>query len=225
MQVYPPSLYHYDHSSAGPVMAIALQSSPVTSLVEMIRIAGLSGGRVGPKRFRAVSKKLQDVKALAESALSGLGTRSGSMRVEVSYSVPTGDSLKDSLAAVVSDIFAEVLGYDGRGWGGLSDYFFAVPAEDVVSLAKAGFDRSIAAIQAGLDDAGVTPSEALPIGLLPSVGELVLQLGGKVFRRVVVGRMLLQGLDHFGYLGKFDCFPEKACSCTWVNGSIVCNRG
>ena len=193
-------------------MANALRTSPVTSLVEMIRIAALGGGRVDPKRFNAVSKKLQDVEATAASALSGLGSRSGSMRVEVSYSLVTGEGFSDMLHCVVTDCLREVLRYDDHGWSSVEGSFFAVPAEDVAFLAKAGFDRCFAAIKVGLDRDGQSVCEALPIGLLPSVGEAILQLGGKVFRRAVVGRMLLEGLHRFGYVG--ECRMRCVCSCT-----------
>lgn len=201
--MYPPSIYHYTHSSAGPVVANVLRNSPFTSLVEMIRIAGLGGGRVSSKRFNAFRNKLGEVERVSTSVLSGLGSRSGSMRVESSYSIPTGESMTGAVLAVVRDNFREVLGYDDRGWVALAGSFFAVPAEDVELLAKAGMDRSVAAIQTGLDDAGQTVRDTLPNGLLPSVGELLLQLEGKVFRRVVVGRMLLEGLRRFGYVGEF----------------------
>lgn len=191
-------------------MANSLRNSPCASLVEMTRIAGLGGGRVGSKRFKAVTTKLQEVKNLATSVLSGLGSRSGSMRVEVSYSVPTGESLAGALLAAARDSLREVVGYNDRGWLCLEHSFFAVPSGDVALLAKAGMDRSIAAIQTGLDAEGLGVGEALPIGLLPSVGELLLQLEGKVFRRVVVRRMLLDGLRHFGFVG------ELACTCIAV---------
>eukprot|EP00752_Nemacystus_decipiens_P016690 g14928.t3 len=200
-KVYSPPAYHYSHTAAGPVMARSLRNSPFTSLVEMIRIAGLGGGRVGSKRFNSISAKLREVRDLATSVLSGLGSRSGSMRVEVSYSVPAGGSLGDALQAAARDILRQVVGYDDRGWCSLQESFYAIPAKDVALLAKAGIERSVAAIQGGLDASGKSVGEALPMGLLPSVGENMLQLGGKVFRRVVLGRMLLGGLRHFGYVG------------------------
>ncbi len=202
-QVYSPPLYHYNHSSAGPVMANLLRSSPCSSLVEMVRIAALGGGRVSSRRFNSASTKLRDVERLASSVVSGLGSRSGSMRIEGSYSVPTGESLPGAIAAAVKDNFRQVVGYDDRGWACLAETFFAVSAEDVSLLAKAGIDRSVAAMKTGLDASGQTVGEALPIGHVPSVGEILLQLEGKAFRRVVVGRMLLDGLRRFGYVGEY----------------------
>jgi len=187
-------------------MTTALRNSPFTSLVEMTRIAGLGGGRVGAKRFNALTTKLREVQGLASSVLSGLGSRSGSMRVETSYSLRTGDTLRDAVLASVNDHFREVVGYDDHGWVNLVDSFFAVRAEHVALLAKAGIDRALAAVRLGLDAAGQTVREALPMGLLPSIGELLLQLEGKVFRRVVVGRMLLGGLRRFGYVGECAVF-------------------
>lgn len=168
----------------------------------MTRIAGLGGGRVASKRFDAVSTKLRDVESLASSVISGLGSRSGSMRVEVSYSVTTGESLGSAIAAAVTDAFREVVGYDDHGWSGMIDSFFAVTAEDMALLAKAGIDRALAAIKAGLDASGQSVGEVLPLGLLPSIAEILLQLEGKAFRRVVVGRKLLDGLRRFGYVGE-----------------------
>lgn len=196
-------MYHYNHTSAGNVVTTSLRNSPFTSLVEMARIAGLGGGRVGSKRLRAASTKLREIRSLTTSVLSGLGSRSGSMRVETSYSVPTGEPLGHALLAAVADNFREVVGYNDHGWECMENSFFALTAEDVAVLAKAGVDRSLAAIQAGISEAGQTAKETLPIGLLPSIGELLLQLEGKVFRRVVVGRMLLEGLRRFGYVGEF----------------------
>eukprot|EP00903_Cladosiphon_okamuranus_P017840 g16418.t1 len=165
------------------------------------RIAALGGGRVGSRRFGAVSTKVNEIKGLAGRVLSGQGTRSGSMRVEVSYSVTTGESLGCGIAAAIRDNFREVVGYDDHGWSSLTASFFAVPSADIALLAKANIDRSAAAIEAGLDAGGEALGEALPLGLLPSDGEVLLQLEGKAFRRVVIGRMLLDGLRRFGFVG------------------------
>jgi len=98
--------------------------------------------------------------------------------------------------------FREVVGYDDHGWDGVVDLFFAIPAKELALLAKAGIDRSVAAVKAGLDASGQTLGEALPLGLVPSVGEILLQQEGKAFRRVVVGPKLLDGLRRFGFVGE-----------------------
>lgn len=183
-------------------MANALNNSPISSLVEMVRVAALGGGRVGRRRFKDAHAKLGQLQYLAGGTLSGMGSSSGSMRVEGSYAFGNKGDFGEAIVAASLDMLYHVVGMGLDGWGDLRDLFYAIPADLVSLLVWAVQERALGSIEIGFDAAGDTSVQALPVGLVPTLGELSLQLEGKVFQRVVVGRMLLKGLKHFGFTGK-----------------------
>lgn len=166
-------------------------------------MATLSGATVGRKPWTSTMKTMSKLPAKVDAVISGFPTKTAAGRVEATY-VTRGASasFEGFVFTMVEHAAFTVLGYRGRGWEGLEELFYAIDTAKVNCLAEAGINRDLLAIELGLGGPGKGAREALPLGLLPSFGEMHLQRQALTFRFSELGKAFQLGMRRYGFGGE-----------------------